>query len=206
MDCYRMLKSHLEHPFHGMIAQTPGSATYMPAPAPSLLFVYNADSGLFNTLADIGHKLFAPDSYPCDLCALTHGYLREKAQWRRFVEELGVPCQFLHRDQFRHRYPDDTTPLPASFWYKTARYGPAWIKKRLPPARISNHCNDSFWSAACRELRPAPEFTGCREQTAGSAPARPFRSGWWCGGSQNGCPAPRPPAVGTGRYQDMCPW
>ncbi len=103
----------------------------MPAPAPSLLFVYNADSGLFNTLADIGHKLFAPDSYPCDLCALTHGYLREKAQWRRFVEELGVPCQFLHRDQFRHRYPDDTTPLPAVFLVQNGSLRPCLDKEAL---------------------------------------------------------------------------
>ncbi len=27
-----------------------------------LLFVYNADSGLFNTLGDIGHKLFSPNT------------------------------------------------------------------------------------------------------------------------------------------------
>ncbi len=26
----------------------------------TLLFVYNADSGFFNTLADTGHKLFSP--------------------------------------------------------------------------------------------------------------------------------------------------
>ncbi len=81
----------------------------------SLLFVYNADSGLFNTLADIGHKLLSPQTYACDLCALTHGYFREKAQWREIIEALDLECEFLHRDQFRQRYPDDPTPLPAIF-------------------------------------------------------------------------------------------
>jgi len=68
--------------------------------ADPLLFVYNADSGLFNTLADIGHKLFSPETYPCPLCAITHGLLREREAWRRFVQGLGVPCEFLHRDPF----------------------------------------------------------------------------------------------------------
>lgn len=83
--------------------------------ADSLLFVYNADSGLFNTLADIGHKVFSPDTYPCDLCALTHGHFREKGRWKRFVETLEIPCEFLHRDQFRQRFPGNEEPLPAVF-------------------------------------------------------------------------------------------
>jgi hypothetical protein len=80
-----------------------------------LLFVYNADSGLFNTLGDIGHKLFSPNTYPCQLCAITHGVFAERAEWRAFVESLDVPCEFLHRDQFRSRFPGITAPLPAIF-------------------------------------------------------------------------------------------
>lgn len=87
----------------------------MNSSTPSLLFVYNADSGLFNTLADIGHKLFSPETYACDLCALTHGYFSEKSQWRAFIERLGMNCEFLHRDQFRQQYPGQLTPLPAVF-------------------------------------------------------------------------------------------
>jgi len=92
----------------------PPKPTRATAP-PHLLFVYDADSGLFNTLADMGHKLFSPATYGCDLCLLTHGVLREKAQWRRFVESLPVRCEFLHRDQFRRRHPGNGTPLPAIF-------------------------------------------------------------------------------------------
>ena len=81
----------------------------------SLLFVYNADSGLFNTLADIGHKRFSPQTYECALCALTHGYFSERAQWRSFIEQLPCRCDFLHRDEFLRRHPGLATGLPAVF-------------------------------------------------------------------------------------------
>jgi hypothetical protein len=75
---------------------------------PRLLFVYNADSGLFNTLADIGHKIFSPGTYACDLCALTHGYFSERREWRAFIESLAVPCEFLHRDEFVRACPEQS--------------------------------------------------------------------------------------------------
>ena len=107
-----------------------------PTPSSHLLFVYNADSGLFNALADIGHKLFSPSTYGCDLCFLTHGLLREKARWKRFVETLPLPCQFLHRDQFRQRYPGDTTPLPAIFRVENGQCLPCIGAAQL------RHCTD----------------------------------------------------------------
>ena len=82
---------------------------------PHLLFVYNADSGLFNTLADIGHKIFSPATYPCTLCAITHGVLAERTEWRAFVQSLGATCEFLHRDQFSAQFPDVQAALPAVF-------------------------------------------------------------------------------------------
>ncbi len=81
----------------------------------SLLFVYNADSGFFNTLADIGHKLFSPATYPCQLCAITHGVLAERGAWQDFIAALDLPREFLHRDQFQARFPGNGTPLPAIF-------------------------------------------------------------------------------------------
>jgi hypothetical protein len=82
---------------------------------PVLLFVYNADTGLFNTLADIGHKIFSPKTYSCDLCQLTHGYFTERAAWQAFVAELDVKCRFLHRDEFHEKFPDRPDVLPAIF-------------------------------------------------------------------------------------------
>lgn len=50
-----------------------GNTTLM---RPHWLFVYNADSGLFNTATDIAHKILLPETYACNLCALTHGHFK----------------------------------------------------------------------------------------------------------------------------------
>jgi len=84
-------------------------------PTSILMFVYNADSGLFNTMADIGHKIFSPETYECALCALTHGHFKERSEWREFVETLGIECEFLHRDEFVRRFPGVSDRLPAVF-------------------------------------------------------------------------------------------
>ena len=60
-----------------------------------LIFVYNADSGLFNTLTDIAHKVLSPDTYACNLCSITHGYLKERRKWRNFIRTLDHPVEFL---------------------------------------------------------------------------------------------------------------
>jgi len=80
-----------------------------------LLFVYNADTGMFNTLADIGHKIFSPKTYQCDLCMLTHGYFSERDEWREFIEQLPIQAAFMHRDEFRQQHPQVDVALPAVF-------------------------------------------------------------------------------------------
>jgi hypothetical protein len=102
-----------------------------------LLFAYNADSGLFNALADIGHKLFSPGTYACGLCALTHGLLTERAEWREFIASLEADCEFLHRDELRRRYPALAVELPAVLRVTDA--GPAV-------------CVDASTLSACRSL------------------------------------------------------
>lgn len=69
-----------------------------------LVFVYNADSGLLNTLSDIGHKLISPQTYQCSLCALTYGLLSERKQWRQFRERSTIEMEFLHKDEFAEKY------------------------------------------------------------------------------------------------------
>ena len=71
-----------------------------------LIFVYNADSGLFNTLTDIGHKIFSPETYHCPLCDLTHGYFTMRKEWGDFLERLDYELVFLHRDEFIKQHPD----------------------------------------------------------------------------------------------------
>ncbi len=79
----------------------------------ALIFVYNADSGLFNTLTDIAHKTLSPKTYNCNLCAITHGLFTEKAEWKDFIEQLGTTVEFLHRDEFERQYPDINLGYPA---------------------------------------------------------------------------------------------
>jgi len=66
----------------------------------NLIFVYNADSGVFNTLSDIAHKVFSPDTYQCNLCTLTHGYFQAREEWTTFLKDLDAQIEFLHRDEF----------------------------------------------------------------------------------------------------------
>jgi len=80
-----------------------------------LLFVYNADSGAFNKLADMAHKIFSPDTYSCALCSITHGIFQEKEQWRTFVASLPLACRFVHRDEFLLQHPEFQGQLPAIF-------------------------------------------------------------------------------------------
>lgn len=80
-----------------------------------LVFVYNADSGMFNTLTDIAHKVFSPQTYECNLCAISHSYLSERSEWKEFIEELGVECEFLHRDEFLKKYSSVKTDFPVIF-------------------------------------------------------------------------------------------
>jgi hypothetical protein len=77
-----------------------------------LIFVYNADSGLFNTVSDIAHKIFSPQTYSCGLCALTHSYFSMRDEWKAFIESLGVDCQFMHRDEFITEYNDQDYQWP----------------------------------------------------------------------------------------------
>ena len=69
-----------------------------------LIFVYNADSGLMNTLMDIGHKALSPQTYECNLCGLTFGLVSEHKQWKQFREKSDTEMEFLHRDEFEKKY------------------------------------------------------------------------------------------------------
>lgn len=78
-----------------------------------LLFVYNADSGVLNSIKDGIIKITDPEGYECRLCALTYGVATMKGEWRRFIKSLPVDSVFLHRDEFKEKYGE--TELPATF-------------------------------------------------------------------------------------------
>lgn len=69
-----------------------------------IVFVYNANSGLMNTVLDIGHKIISPDTYECNLCAITYGVLTENKEWKAFRESSKDELEFLHKDEFEEKY------------------------------------------------------------------------------------------------------
>jgi len=81
----------------------------------ALVFVYNADSGVFNALTDVAHKIFSPQTYACNLCALTHTAFGMRGEWKQFLDGLGRPLEFLHADELEERYGLSGVPLPAIF-------------------------------------------------------------------------------------------
>ena len=101
---------------------------------PALVFVYNADSGLFNTVADIAHKIFSPQTYQCNLCALTHSTFGMHKSWQEFLNGLEIPLEFLHADELRNRYFVKGIPLPAIFRKQAQRL------TVLIPADAINSC------------------------------------------------------------------
>ncbi|HEX8178045.1 MAG TPA: hypothetical protein VF525_00740 [Pyrinomonadaceae bacterium] len=82
---------------------------------PTLVFVYNADGGIFNTFTDVAHKIFSPQTYPCNLCALTHTLTGMRKEWRQFLDSLDRSLEFLHANELSARYGVANVPLPAIF-------------------------------------------------------------------------------------------
>lgn len=86
---------------------------------PELVFVYNADDGVFSRALDAAHKALSPQTYQCDLCKLTHGTFGEKKRWKEFVESLPVPVRFLHRAEANREWPQLRDSWPAVLWIRT---------------------------------------------------------------------------------------
>ena len=100
-----------------------------------IIFVYNANSGLFNTFADIAHKAISPGTYKCSLCNLTHDLFNEKKEWTDFIEGLNVDCEFLHIDEFRRKYISDVTDFPAIFTVNSGQASLLMNRKEIDGSR-----------------------------------------------------------------------
>ncbi len=74
------------------------------APIDRLIFVYAASSGALGAVLDNAKKLLRVKG--CTLCAITHGLAGEKEEWKECRAEIGVPVEYVHRDEltaeFRH--------------------------------------------------------------------------------------------------------
>lgn len=66
-----------------------------------LILVFDADSGRLAALLESLRKVFGVGG--CALCRITHGLAGERREWKRRRAELGLPVDYLHRDQLRGR-------------------------------------------------------------------------------------------------------
>jgi hypothetical protein len=98
---------------------------------PSLLFVYANDAGAIPGLIHYVHKIVSPSTYECRLCALTHGPLGRRAAWKRALDELSIPCEFLHRDELLARHQVRDPALPVVFVVREGRLGPLISKSEI---------------------------------------------------------------------------
>ena len=82
---------------------------------PKLIFVYNANSGLWNAALDSMHKIISPDTYNCKLCQITYGTFSEMPDWKKFRDNFPGEMVFLHTDEFeKHSPPQPGYPVVLS--------------------------------------------------------------------------------------------
>ena len=74
-----------------------------------LIFVYNAKAGVLNGLMDSVHKTVSPDTYECDLCAITHGFFTMDKAWRAYLKALPMEAAFYHKPDFVVAFPAQKT-------------------------------------------------------------------------------------------------
>jgi len=114
----------------------------------TLIFVYNTDSNPISGLIDLGHKILSPATYSCSLCKLTHGPFSEIEAWKAFRTSIGVPVEFLHRDEFEKKY-DQHFEYPVILKKNTA------IEVLLPKQEIDSLTNLDALIAAVKKHLPA---------------------------------------------------
>ena len=75
-----------------------------------LIFVYNANSGTVNAIFDSLHKIASPETYDCNLCAITFGKFSENKIWKAFRGNSEIDMEFYHRDEFLKQFKSKWLP------------------------------------------------------------------------------------------------
>lgn len=110
----------------------------------TLLFVYNAKSGLLHGALDFVHKIVSPSTYACSLCGLTYGNLGMKKDWAVFVASLPLPVAFAYPDTWAEFVDEPLAePVPAAFLVTDRR-----ARLVIPPVEI----NEAGSLGALREV------------------------------------------------------
>ncbi|HKY04666.1 MAG TPA: hypothetical protein VJQ56_07250, partial [Blastocatellia bacterium] len=79
----------------------------------------------------------SPQTYACNLCAITYSAFGMRRPWKEFLDRLDVGKEFLHADELIERYGRQSVELPAIFKREGDQIE-AWI--------------DAESIAACRDL------------------------------------------------------
>ena len=80
-----------------------------------LVFVYNADSDVISIVKDFWKKMLRPSSYECRLCGVTYGAFSQKKDWKKFINNLNIDTEFLHRDEFQKKYTLKDAKYPSAY-------------------------------------------------------------------------------------------
>ena len=62
-----------------------------------LIFIFDANSGKWSAFLDSARKALQLEA--CSLCTITHGLAGEKSEWKECKADLGVPIDYLHKDE-----------------------------------------------------------------------------------------------------------
>ncbi|WAC05054.1 MAG: hypothetical protein OS112_00060 [Methanoregula sp.] len=81
----------------------------------SLVFVYNADSGILPRMKDQISRQETTGTDRCNLWTLTFSPIGMKKEWKRVVHDLGIPVRFLSRDEFAREFRSVAATFPAAF-------------------------------------------------------------------------------------------
>lgn len=87
-----------------------------------LILVYNANSGIKNSLLSSLHKILSPSSYPCDLCTLTHGNFSEIETWKNFRKSANLSMNFYHIDEFEDEFGKQNFKYPIALLYQNEKF------------------------------------------------------------------------------------
>jgi len=63
-----------------------------------ILFVYNANSGLFNAITDYVHRQISPSTYSCNLCLITHDNWDRNQRWSTYIDSLPIKVGFMYKN------------------------------------------------------------------------------------------------------------
>jgi hypothetical protein len=87
-----------------------------------LVFVYNANSGFLNAITDLVHKSIKPSTYTCDLCKIAFDGVTMNKAWKKYINNLPFPSEFLHKNEFENKYPKVSSNYPVVLLFDDANH------------------------------------------------------------------------------------